>query len=429
MKKEITNLIKPVDYFIIGAGIMGLTIARELKKRYPHKAVCVAEKEAEVAMHASGRNSGVLHAGFYYTSDSLKARFTREGNKAMSRYCEENGLKINKCGKIIVANDEGELAGLEELKRRGDRNGVELIWLSAEEARKMDSNVRTHIKALYSPNTSSVDPMQVCRRMQVENEQNGVEFLFHTIYLRHDNNRIFTNRGVYECEFVINAAGLYADKIAHDYGFGKKYTIIPFKGIFLKYNKNKSDVVTNIYPVPNLENPFLGVHFTKTVDNSIKIGPTAIPVFWRENYSGFHRFNAREFIQIIYYQAKLFRKNAFNFRRLAFEEMKKYKKKHLIDLSFKMINQLDPKGFDGSLKPGIRAQLLNKETLELVQDFVLEGDHQSIHILNAVSPAFTCSIPFAEHVVNEIAKKQEANSRNRSTYQVKGYRYLTRSGR
>jgi len=413
------NPIKKVDYFVIGAGIMGLTIARELKRRYPLKSVCVIEKEAEVAMHSSGRNSGVLHAGFYYTSDSLKAKFTRDGNKAMSRYCEENGLKINKCGKMIVAADESELAGLEELKRRGDRNGVELVWLSVEEAREIDANIKTHKKALYSPNTSSVDPVQVCRRMQLENEQNGIEFIFNTVYLRHDYNRIVTNRGVYECDFVINAAGLYADKIAHDYGFGKKYTIIPFKGMFLKYDKNKSDVVTNIYPVPNLENPFLGVHFTKSADNSIKIGPTAIPVFWRENYSGLHRFNAREFIQIIYYQAKLFRKNAFNFRKLAIEEMKKYKKKNLIDLSLKLINRLDPHGFGGSLKPGIRAQLLNKETLELVQDFVLEGDRRSMHVLNAVSPAFTCSIPFAEHVVNEIAQKQEATHRNESAYQFK----------
>jgi (S)-2-hydroxyglutarate dehydrogenase len=402
--------MKKCDYLVIGAGIIGLTIARELKRRYPDRKICVIEKESQVAMHSSGRNSGVLHAGFYYSADSLKAKFTRDGNKAMTRYCEENGLKINKCGKIIVATDENELAGLEELKRRGDRNGVELVWVSEEESKQIDPNVKTFKKALYSPNTSSVDPVQVCRQMQMENENNGIEFLFNTIYLEHDGTRVVTNRGALDCDYVINAAGLYADKIAQNYGFGTKYTIMPFKGIYLKYDKNKSDVTTNIYPVPNLKNPFLGVHITKTVDNSIKIGPTAIPAFWRENYSGFSRFNFKEFCQIAFYQAKLFLKNSFNFRSLAIDEMKKYKKTNFINLSLKMISQLDTKGFGDFLRPGIRAQLLNKKTLELVQDFVIEGDHRSMHVLNAVSPAFTCSIPFAEYVVDEIVQKQEKRS-------------------
>ncbi|MFC5472189.1 L-2-hydroxyglutarate oxidase [Cohnella suwonensis] len=397
------------DYLIIGAGIIGLTIARELIRRYPRKRICVIEKEDQVAMHSSGRNSGVLHAGFYYSSDSLKARFTRDGNIAMTRFCEENRLKINKCGKLIVAVNEEELAGLEELKRRGDRNGVELVWLDLEEARKIDPNVFTFQRALYSPNTSSVDPVEVCQQMKWESSRSGVEFRFNTVYLRHNNNQLVTNHGIIECDYVINTAGLYADKIAHKYGFGKKFTIIPFKGIYLKYTKNKSDVMTHIYPVPNLNNPFLGVHFTKTVDNSIKIGPTAIPALWRENYSGLHRFKSSEFIQILYYEAKLFLKNSFNFRRLALEEVKKYKKTNFIHLSLKMIRHLDIEGFGDFLKPGIRAQLLNKETLELVQDFVLEGDHQSMHVLNAVSPAFTCSIPFAEYVVDEIIKNQKQN--------------------
>jgi L-2-hydroxyglutarate oxidase len=402
--------MKKCDYLVIGAGIIGLTIARTLAARFPDRKICVIEKESQVAMHASGRNSGVLHAGFYYTADSLKAKFTRDGNKAMTRYCEENGLKINKCGKIIVATGEHELAGLDELKRRGDRNGVELVWLSEEEAKRIDPNVKTYKRALFSPNTSSVDPLEVCRHMLRENEANGVEFLFSTAYVKHEGNRVVTNRGTLECGYVINAAGLYADEIAHDYDFGLSYTIMPFKGIYLKYDKNKSDVTTNIYPVPNLKNPFLGVHFTKTVDNVIKIGPTAIPAFWRENYAGFDRFKFGELLQIGYYQAKLFIKNSFNFRKLAIEEMKKYKKANFIKLSLTMIGQLDTNGFGDFLKPGIRAQLLHKKTLQLVQDFVIEGDDRSMHVLNAVSPAFTCSIPFAEYVVDEIVKKQEKRS-------------------
>jgi L-2-hydroxyglutarate oxidase LhgO len=398
------------DYLIIGAGIIGLAIARELKKRHPGRSVCVIEKEAEAAMHASGRNSGVLHAGFYYSADSLKARLTRDGNRAMTRYCEENGLKINKCGKIIVATDESEIAGLEELKRRGDRNGVELHWLTEAEARRIDPNVRTHRKALYSPTTSSVDPLQVCMAMKAENERSGVTFRFGTAYLRHEGDTVYTSRGAIRCGYVINAAGLFADKIAHEYGFGKSYTILPFKGIYLKYEKNPSDVSTNIYPVPNLGNPFLGVHFTKTVDGAVKIGPTAIPAFWREQYSGFQRFRPAEFIQIAYYQARLLLRNSFQFRTLAIDEMKKYRKSNFINRSLKLIHRLDASGFGDYLQPGIRAQLLHKKTLELVQDFVVEGDRHSLHVLNAVSPAFTCSIPFAAFVVDEISKKQGARS-------------------
>jgi L-2-hydroxyglutarate oxidase LhgO len=227
---------------------------------------------------------------------------------------------------------------------------------------------------------------------------------FDTKFLKAERDGIVTNKGKIGARYVINAAGLYADKIAAEYGFGQKYTIIPFKGVYLKYIKNKSDVRTNIYPVPNLKNPFLGVHFTKTVDGTIKIGPTAIPAFWRENYRGFDHFNFSEMARIVAYESLLFAKNAFNFRSLAFEEIKKYNKSVLIDLAKKMVHDIDPDGFTEYLKPGIRAQLLNKETLELVQDFVLEGDERSFHVLNAVSPAFTCAFPFSSFVVDEVQK-------------------------
>ncbi|MDF2725150.1 MAG: fad dependent oxidoreductase, partial [Paenibacillus sp.] len=265
------------DYVIAGAGIIGLTIARELKRRYPEAKIAVIEKESDVAKHASGRNSGVLHAGFYYTADSLKAKFTRDGNAAMKQYCEQNGLKINYCGKLVVASNEAEVKGLEELKRRAEKNGVELNWVSKEEMERIDPNVRSVEKALYSPNTASVDPVEVCQHMKADIMRSGVEMFFETGYVRHNGKAIETSKATYECDYFINAAGLYADKIAQDYGFGTTYTIIPFKGIYLKYAKNKTDVQTNIYPVPDLKNPFLGVHFTKTVDGSIKIGPTAIP--------------------------------------------------------------------------------------------------------------------------------------------------------
>ncbi len=420
--------VQRYDYVVIGAGIIGLTIARELHRRFPLSRICILEKEPQVAMHASGRNSGVLHAGFYYSADSLKAKFAREGNLAMTRYCEDNGLKLNRCGKLIVANDASELAGLAELKRRGDANGVELRWMDAEAMKTIDPNAKSYQWALYSPNTSTVDPVEICRTMQRENERNGVAFRFDTAYIRHDDRRVETSNGIYEYGYLINAAGLYADKIAQRFGFGTRYTILPFKGIFLKYDKNKTDVRTNIYPVPNMNNPFLGVHFTKTVDGDIKIGPTAIPVLWREQYKGLRGFKLRECLQIGFHQARLFLKNSFRFRNLAIEEVKKYRKRNFIGLSLKLIRRLDASGFGEFMKPGIRAQLLDKHTLELVQDFVLEGDDRSIHVLNAVSPAFTCSIPFAEHVVDEIVRKRQSRETPNSRLTDEEIEWQTRSG-
>lgn len=398
--------MRKYDYIIIGAGIIGLTIARELKKREPGVSICILEKESDVAAHASGRNSGVLHAGFYYSANSLKAKFTKEGNQAMRAYCKLNGLQLNECGKLVVAKDETELAGLEELKLRADINGVRLIWMNEQEIASIDPNAKTYRKALYSPTTASVDPVEVCRTLKRENIENGVEFHFLTKYRKHRGDLLFTSSGTFKFNYLINCAGLYADSIAHDFGFGEKYTIIPFKGIYLKYTKNKTDVVTNIYPVPNLKNPFLGVHYTKTVDGSIKIGPTAMPAFWRENYQGVQGFNLKEFLQIVGFELKLFITNSFNFRRLAFQEMRKYIKSYFVGLGMGMVKEIDPKGFGHFLRPGIRAQLLNVETLELVQDFVIEGDKRSMHVLNAVSPAFTCSMPFAAYVVDHIMKQR-----------------------
>ena len=389
------------DYLIIGAGIIGLNIAKNLKERFPNSKIVVIEKEKEVAMHSSGRNSGVLHAGFYYTANSLKAKFTKEGNIALKKFCKERNLKINQCKKVVVAQNEKEIEGLEELKRRGNTNGVELHWLDEAKLEKLYPNVKTHKKALLCPSTATVNPKEITKEFAKVIVEIGIELILDCKYKSSKENNIFTSKGIYKARKVINCAGLYADKIANDFNFSKDFVIIPFKGIYLKDKDNTSELKTNIYPVPNLANPFLGVHFTLTVDNESKIGPTAIPAFWRENYKGFDNFSLREFLQIIYYEAKLFLTNAFGFRELAFSEVKKYSFKYLKGLAKGLTKNMNDKGFDSWSTPGIRAQLLNKKTLELVQDFVVESDENSVHVLNAVSPAFTSSIPFASWVVDE----------------------------
>ena len=389
------------DYLIIGAGIIGLNIAKNLKERFPDSRIVVLEKELEVAMHSSGRNSGVLHAGFYYGADSLKAKFTKDGNTALKEFCKERNLSVNACKKVVVALDDKEVEGLEELKRRGDANGVELHWLDEEGLADLYPNIKTHKKALLCPTTATVNPKAVTKEFAKVIEELGVELVLDCKYLGSTGNIVHTNQGDYPAIKVINCAGLYADNIARDFGFSKDYVIIPFKGIYLKDKDNISNLTTNVYPVPNLDNPFLGVHYTLTVDNESKIGPTAIPAFWRENYNGLDNFNLKEFLQISYYELKLFTTNAFGFRSLAYGEIKKYNLNYLKGLATKLTRKMNHSGFNSWSTPGIRAQLLNKKTLELVQDFVVESDEDSIHVLNAVSPAFTCSIPFANWVVEE----------------------------
>jgi (S)-2-hydroxyglutarate dehydrogenase len=385
---------KMYDYLIVGSGIIGMTIGYELIKENKNSKIAIIDKEEDVAKHASGRNSGVLHAGFYYSADSLKAKFTVNGNKLMKEFCNDNDILVKATQKIVVAKDKEELDGIYELQKRAEINGVETKIIDEKEVEKIDPNIKTYKKALFSPNTASVNPKEVCFKLRDVLKAEGVEFFFNTS---------FKNCNI-EYKYLINSAGAYADKIAQQFGLAKNYTLLPFKGIYLKYLTNKSDIKTNIYPVPNLANPFLGVHYTITSDGSIKIGPTAIPAFWRENYGGAVGFSFTEMIEILYYETKLFILNSFNFRTLAIEEMKNYSSKIFIQKAKDMVKSI---GNDFKPMPaGIRAQLLNTKTNELVQDFVIEHTENSTHILNAVSPAFTCSFAFANHVVEEINKNK-----------------------
>ncbi len=395
--------MEKTDFLILGAGIIGLSVARELKHQNPGASVVILEKENQVARHSSGRNSGVLHAGFYYNADSLKAKFTRDGNFALRTYCKENNLKLNECKKVVVAKTESELVSLFELEKRGKRNGVEVKIINEKELNEIEPNAFTYQFALYSPTTATVDPVEINQHLARELKNKNVDIRYDEAYQKNlGNNIILTSKGNrFEAGKVINTAGLYADKVAKDFGFSEKYTIIPFKGIYLKYSKADKPVKTNIYPVPNLKNPFLGVHYTVTVDGTVKIGPTSIPAFWRENYKGLDRLKPGELLSVLSWESRLFFTNAFGFRSLAFEEISKYNRNHFVKLAAKLVKKIDKKGFREWSKPGIRAQLLNKHTLELVQDFVVEGDKKSIHVLNAVSPAFTSSFPFAKWIVEK----------------------------
>ena len=397
------------DFLVIGGGVIGLSVARELKRRQGDCTVTLIEKEPACALHASGRNSGVLHAGFYYTADSLKARFTRDGNRELTAYCDARGIPLNRCGKLVVAQSAADLPALDELLRRGRANGVTIEAISADDAKRIEPRVRTYERALYSPTTSSVDPARLMQAMEQDAVAEGVNVRHGARYLGLQAGKILTSAGPLSAGYVVNAAGLYADQIAHDFGFGKKYRILPFKGLYLYSDEPVGAIRTHIYPVPDLRNPFLGVHFTLTADGHIKIGPTALPAFWREQYGGADNFRLSEFLDIAWRQMGLVMRSGFDFTRLAIDELRKASRAQMVARAAALADGVQPAHYRRWGKPGIRAQLADIEQRRLVMDFVCEGDGRSLHVLNAVSPGFTCSLPFARYVCDLIDTNVKEN--------------------
>ena len=390
------------DFLVIGGGVIGLNIARKLRLTFPRFSVNLLEKEVDCGLHASGRNSGVLHAGFYYSPDSLKAKFTWRGNRLLTEYCEDKKIPLNKCGKLVVVKDQSEHATLDELLRRGRANGIPLVEISEKEAKLIEPRVKTCERALFSPATSTVDPSLVMQAMKKDAVDEGVQLHCGVRYLGSSKGQVKTTHGTYEAGYVVNAAGLYADRIARDYGFSEHYRILPFKGLYLYSSEPAGSIRTNIYPVPDLKNPFLGVHFTVAASGKAKIGPTAIPGLWREQYAGVENFRLGEFFEVALRGMGLLANANFDFRMLALKEVAKYSKSKMVSLASELAEDVRPEHYQHWGKPGIRAQLVDITKRKLEMDFVLEGDKHSMHVLNAVSPAFTCSLPFSEYVCQKI---------------------------
>lgn len=282
------------DFLIIGGGIVGISVAHELKRRHRGAKVLVLEKESGHGQHGSTRNSGVLHAGFYYSPDSLKARMTRSGNVEMTEYCRSRKIPVLACGKLVAARNAGDLPAMDTLLARGKQNGVPLEPITEREAQEIEPRVKTFERAIFSPSTSSVEPASVMAAMYSDAVNEGVSFAFGERVIGPERGAVRTTQGRYSAGYVINSAGLYADKIAMGFGFSEHYRILPFKGIYLYSKESPGALRTHVYPVPDLAYPFLGVHFTLTASGQIKIGPTAIPAFWREQYGGISNFSASE---------------------------------------------------------------------------------------------------------------------------------------
>lgn len=395
------------DYLVLGAGVVGLSIAIELRTRYPQSTVHVLEKEAGDSMHASGRNSGVLHAGFYYSPDSLKAKLTVDGNRRLKEFCQAEGVPVITCGKVVVAQTQDQVPLLHELKRRGDANGVQLEVVSEAELERLEPLAETTDIALWSPNTAVSDPNAVSKALRSKAERIGVSFQFDTQVTSLGSDFLATRSGQrIEFSHFVNAAGLYSDKIAQMQGFGEKYSMMPFIGLYHYAPALKGTLQRHIYPTPDPRNPFLGVHFTRTVDGSVKVGPTAIPLLSREQYSILKGLSPREFVEILSNYPKFITSGYHDVWSLVRTELPKISRSHLLREAAKLSSKIDVSKFNVFGKPGIRAQLFDRSLGKLEMDFVVEGDSRSTHVLNAVSPGWTTCLSFAEYVVDGIEARQ-----------------------
>jgi L-2-hydroxyglutarate oxidase len=389
------------DVVIVGAGIVGLAIARELASRGARD-VLVLEKEEGLGRHASGRNSGVLHAGIYYAPDSRKARTCLAGNMAMRAYCKEKGLPLLECGKVVVAREESEVPVLDELFRRATANGARVEMLDEKGLAEVEPCARTVGRALWSRMTAVVDPKAVLASLRADltaggrvRIRTGVEVLG-----AGGTGAVRTTAGEIGFGRLVNAAGAHCDRVARFFGVGEHYRLIPFKGIYRKLRKGARLTVNgNVYPVPDPRNPFLGVHFTRSVHGDVYLGPTAIPAFGRENYGILAGIDG-DAPRIAFEDAVLFFRNA-GFRSVALSEPRKYVPAYLHRDAARLVHGFDPAEVEAADKVGIRPQLVDWRTKQLLMDFVVERGGDTLHVLNPISPAFTSSMELARQIVEE----------------------------
>ncbi|MBI4729286.1 MAG: L-2-hydroxyglutarate oxidase [Acidobacteria bacterium] len=387
------------EVLVVGAGITGLAIARELCARGAGD-VRILEKEPELGAHASGRNSGVLHAGIYYTPDTLKARYCVEGNRLMKEYCRARGLTLVECGKVIVARDASDLPALDDLKRRADAAGARASFVTPGELAEIEPHAATFERALHSPDTAVIRPKEILESLARDLVASGRARIRFGVALSGVSGGVArTTAGPVRYERLVNAAGAHADRVARLFGVGREYRVLPFKGTYRRLRPGRTDLCRGcIYPVPDLRTPFLGVHFTRGADGVVHLGPTAVPALGRESYRGAEGLGL-ESLEILAREARLLATDPV-FRSAALDEPRRWVRRSFLAEARRLVPSLAPGDLARSSKVGIRPQLVHLPTRRLEMDFVLVREGPTLHVLNAISPAFTSSMAFARRAVD-----------------------------
>ncbi|MGE7878851.1 L-2-hydroxyglutarate oxidase [Peribacillus muralis] len=393
------------DFAIVGGGIVGLSTGMALYQRYPHAKVVVIEKEAVVADHQTGHNSGVIHSGIYYKPGSFKAKFARQGSRSMTEFCKTHGIEHDICGKVIVATKQEEMPLLDDLYIRGLQNELTIQKIDVGELREIEPHVNG-LGAIRVPQAGIVNYRQVSEKMADIIRDSGGEIMLNTkvekIAEEIDEVTIETSNKTMKARMVINCAGLHSDRIAAAAGYKTDMKIVPFRGEYFKLIPEKRYLVKHlIYPVPNPKFPFLGVHFTRMISGEVDAGPNAVLSFKREGYKKTD-FNAKDLAEVLRYKG--FWKLASKFMKEGMDEyVRSFSKKQFT----KSLQELIPEITEDDLVPapaGVRAQALQDDG-NMVDDFHIIMGKRTVHVCNAPSPAATASIEIGKEVVSRIPEQ------------------------
>jgi L-2-hydroxyglutarate oxidase LhgO len=391
------------DFVVVGGGIIGLATARELLYRFPRTKLVLIEKEGTLASHQSSHNSGVIHSGIYYKKDSLKAKLCREGREAIWAYCKKRSIPFKTVGKLIVALTADEVQRLGDLYQRGMENGVPgLILVEGKDIKEYEPYCNG-LKAIYSPSTGIVDWKRVCLEFAQDAKRSGAELVTSaevtSIEKRSGSFIVSTPNNEYESRMVITCGGLYSDRLAQMTNGSPHPKIIPFRGDYLLLKKEKCHLIKgNIYPVPDPRLPFLGVHFTPTMDGRVLLGPSVVLAFAREGYA-FDQLNMGELIETLTYPG--FVKLALKYWKTGVTELYR---DVVMDAYLKNLRKYIPEIEPGDCLPGpagVRAQAVSPDGT-MVDDFQLDYDDGIMHVRNAPSPAATSSLAIAKYIADAL---------------------------
>ena len=391
------------DIAVIGGGIVGLSFAMQAGRKFPHLRLLILEKESGVAQHQTGHNSGVIHAGIYYKPGSLKARLCVQGAREMVEFCQRNGIPHQICGKLIVATTSEEAALLDDLRRRGEENGLAGLRLLEREAMREIEPHAGGVRALHVPMTGITDYAQVAGKYAELAVAQGAELKTGAgvVGFRSAASEVIiqTRAGDFAARYVVNCAGLYSDQIARLAGHKPELMIVPFRGEYYDLVKARQDLVRGlIYPVPDPKYPFLGVHFTRRIHGGVDAGPNAVLALRREGYR-WTDFNLGEAMATLSYGG--FRKLARRQWRYGLSEIRRSMSKSVFVRS---LQRLVPEVRNEDMSPGgtgVRAQALGPDG-NLVDDFRFVPRERFLHVLNVPSPAATASLPIGREILKMV---------------------------
>lgn len=393
------------DLIIIGAGIVGLSTGMHLLQNNPNLKLLVLDKEEDVARHQTGNNSGVIHAGVYYSPGSLKAKFCFEGNKLTKDFCSNWDIPIDPCGKLLVATNEIEMQRMNNLWERTKENGLERYWLDASELKEKEPNI-SGLGAIHVPSSAIVDYNEISKKMAQIITQMGGEIKFNAEVLNIIESTssvlIETSDRTFKSNYLISCAGLMADKIVKLLGVEPDFKICPFRGEYFTLKNESCNIVNHlIYPIPDPSLPFLGVHLTKMIDGSTTVGPNAVLAFKREGYKKTD-FSFSDFIEILKHSGT--RRLLYNNLKPGIRELRNslFKSWYL-----KEVNKYAPSVKIEDLEDypsGVRAQAVSPDG-KMIDDFKFVHTRKTINVCNAPSPAATSAIPIGKHI-SELAEQQ-----------------------